>query len=112
MTNIEKLPRWARNEIIRLRENAAQMERDMAMIVGATKTRVEVDPFRGYRGESVPRLYLPETFDIAFSVGEGRMHAKLERGLLQIRGHHPRGSRLAILPSHANCIDINFENGI
>jgi hypothetical protein len=110
MNDITKLPQWAQREIERLRRDLAQMETDIAMIVGATPSAVEVDPERNYRSKEQPRLFLPATYSVRFNLVGGEVDVRLKDGAVEIYGNS-QGSLgdFVVVPQISNVIAVRFE---
>lgn len=109
MNDITKLPKWARHEIERLRVNAKAMELDMAAIVGATPTKIEIDPYRHHRDEDMPRLFIPEKETVAFTIDGGRIDVRLRDNAVEICAVSLGERSLVVQPHVSNVIVCRFE---
>jgi hypothetical protein len=86
-SDLSKLPRWARDEITRLRSNLAIYQRDLAMALGGSKTKVQVQP---YRDEA---CYLNNQDTVRFWIGP-RIEDYIDVRLFK---HHAGGHCVAIM---------------
>lgn len=108
MPSLNKLPRWAREEIIRLRSDLEIVRRDLAMALGGSKTRVEVEPHRD--GE---RCYLNPNAAVRFWIGP-RIDDYIDVSLLKHHGGahcvHLMGiSPIAVEPSASNVAHVRLQ---
>jgi hypothetical protein len=108
VNDITKLPQWAQRHIERLQRNMAQMEADVAMIVGATPSAVEVDPHRILRDKDRPRLFLPENYSVRFVVDGGNIDVRLKDGEVVIWGDG-HNSDFIVIPQVSNVVAVRFE---
>lgn len=109
MNDITKLPRWAQHEIERLRADVLEANTKMANIVGATPTAVEVDANRKYRQASHPRMFLPQDYDVRFSIEGGVIETKIDGDAVRIMGHGDLTSGFIIVPDCSNVVYVRFE---
>ena len=114
--DLSRLPRWARVEIERLRQNVASLERQVFEVAnvnpGDTNTLVE---------EGMERHGLPEDAHIEFILKPATsprdmasaVHAHIEhfqgRSWLVVTGYGPRGT-IKILPRAANVVWVTCED--
>jgi hypothetical protein len=99
--NIDKLPRWARMEIERLRANVKSLEEALSHATGSTPSRVEVNPFSLDLNYS--RRFLQEHETVRYSFGE-RQHidVRLDGNSLRIMG----SDLISVLPAASNVIEV------
>lgn len=98
-----KLPRWARDELLRLRSNLANAERRLLAFEGG-QSRISL----GY--EAQRRLGLPEGEPVNFAFGEGtdqqiRVTVDFDREELTVRG----GDSISVQPFACNAVNIRLS---
>lgn len=104
MSDREKtLPRWARDELIRVRSELAHAERRLLAFEGGD-SRVSL----GYETER--RLGLPEEEPVNYAFGKDtdrqiRVTVDFERGELTVRG----GDSISVLPVACNAVVVKLE---
>ena len=94
---ISRLPKWAQNEVSRLRADVEYYKKQLAAVVGETKTIIEVDP--PYSREDHPRKYLPERAQIEFTLPSGKITVSLRDSLVHLYTDH---GRIALYPVASN----------
>lgn len=97
------LPRWARDELLRVRSDLAHAERRLLAFEGGD-SRVSM----GY--EQMRRLGLPEDEPVNYAFGAGsdrqiRVTVDFERGELTVRG----GDSINVLPFACNAVVVKLE---
>lgn len=100
---MDRLPRWARDEIQRLRSDLEDSNKRLRAAFGETPTKVEVDPHRHMDGDD-RRVFLPDYTLVRFTIKSGEtIDVHLRDGLLEVRGS---GTRISVLPRAANVVQI------
>lgn len=109
MNDITKLPQWAQREIERLRADYLDVNTKMSQIVGETPSNVEVDYNRKYRHKDHPRLFLPEVYDVRYTIPGGVIETRIVDGAVRIWGNGERSSGFIIVPNCSNVVEVRFE---
>lgn len=97
------LPRWARDELLRVRAELAHAERRLLAFEGGA-SRISL----GF--ESHRRLGLPEDEPVNYAFGDGtdrqiRVTVDFDRGELTVRG----GDSINVLPFACNAVVVKLE---
>ncbi len=105
--DITRLPQWAQSEIRRLRDNLAAAENRLAAAIGATKTCIEVDPYRQL-DPGRTRLFLPDNSTIRFSLAAGYIDVHVERDQVILLGQASSQGDFVAWPRVANSLSVGF----
>lgn len=106
--SLDKLPRWARHEIQRLRSDLESCRRDLAMALGGAKTDIEVEPYR--EGE---KCYLSPRSTVRYWIGP-RIDDYVDVRLLKYNDGSRRvsvhgSSLIQVEPSAANVVHVKLQ---
>jgi hypothetical protein len=104
--DIEKLPRWARNEIVALRRENEALKEELRIATGKEETRVYYQESFSVDGKN----YIPDRTTIYFRLGENKweyvyLHIDSKNNL-RVYGHNA----IKVLPQASNLVYIRLEN--
>lgn len=103
-----KLPRWARDEIQKLRADFANSEDKVRKLTGEEPSRVQVDPYAIHMSGTV--RYLRDHDTVRFYLGDDRRHyidVRFEERNNTIKLQGSRGP-LAVYPQSSNVAAVGF----
>lgn len=107
--DITKLPKWAQDEIARLRSDLAYTEKRLTAVTGERPTNIEVDSFGAMTGKQ--RKFLDNHSRLKFILKNGsEVHVSLsgDGKHIEIYGHGGAGA-LAVYPRAANSVHLKNE---
>lgn len=104
MSDINKLPKWAKSEIERLRSDVLNYQDQLAGLFVQQETKVEYEPYRHEKKQ----MFMPDNSHISFALDGGKVMVRIERGGLYVAGDSRLSSELMVKPSSSNTFTIGF----
>lgn len=105
-----RLPKWAQTEFLALRNRLEAAEREIAALLGETKTLIEVNPYRGHLREDSHKTFLPDYARVRYEVPGGSVTIGLRDGFVEIQAEGMSShADLTIRPRAANCLWLGFD---
>jgi hypothetical protein len=102
-----KLPKWAQDELRRLRSDRDAARFAAANALGTTASSIEVSPHRRYDDTS-PRRFVPDNTTIELTVKGGRFSINLEDDGLRIIGFRDDSAEMGVFPDGGNSVCMRF----
>lgn len=105
---LNRLPKWARDEIMRLQSNLARANTQIEALIGTAPSSIEVDPHRTRLDDGKKRTFLPKGTRVLYTIpgGEVTIYIRDEQIELQATGHH--GEEFVVRPRASNMIWAGF----
>jgi hypothetical protein len=105
---IERLPKWAQNEISRLRVDLESTQAKLATAIGEAPSNIKVNPYH-HPEDDKPRAYLPDSETVRYELGNGEIDVRLRDGMLEIQAMANPRIELTVRPRAANTLWIGFD---